>query len=394
MRIDKIKIYKLPLILIIVITSLRYGLILFGEDEYHIVITLANFALIFTFLFYATKLLIKHKKIILVNFTILLLLMFLGELACFFVLGMPKHVSKSYDVPEFEDDHIGKHLGHVPWADSVWHDVKIVDDKTVFDTYYTIDKINRRVTPGYNENKEKYAVFFGCSICFGYGLKDDQTIPYYVQQKTASYNSYNYSYSGWGCHHMLARMEHKDISKEVKEKEGIGVYIFLWSHIRRAIGDMKIYTGWGHTMPYYFLDGNKIVRDGNFKTGRPILSKFYEYLRYSYIVNYFKLNFPLSTTEDHMILAAEIIKKAKQKYTEQFGNDNFYVVIHPTDWAEFTPEKNEQFKKILKGRGIDYLDYSQKIILDNEHIIVGDGHPNEVSNQKFAKMLAEDLNLN
>ncbi len=88
------------------------------------------------------------------------------------------------------------------------------------------------------------------------------------------------------------------------------------------------------------------------------------------------------------------MKKAKETYKKQFGNDNFVVVIHPVDWVEFTPERNEEFKKILTERGIDYLDYSQKLILDNDHIIVGDGHPNEKSAEKFANMLVKDLGLN
>lgn len=394
MQISKLKKYRVPLILIGVFTSLRYGFILLDKEAYHVIITLANFALVFTVLFYATKFLIQKKKIILVNVAILLLLVFLGELTCYFVLGMPYKQQKNYESPKLEADHIGKHLGHVPWADSVWHDVKIVDDNTIFDTYYTVDSLNRRVTSGYDSSKDKYAVFFGCSIGYGFGLKDNQTIPYYVQQNTLSYNSYNYAFTGWGMHHMLARMEHKDLSKEIKEKEGVGVYIFLWSHIRRAIGDMRIYTGWGHTMPYYYLADGEVIRDGNFAEGRWLTSRFYEYLEKSYVWDYFQVNLPTETREDHMILAAEIIKKAKNTYEKQFSNDNFYVVIHPTDWTEFTPEKNEQFKEILKERGIDYLDYSQKIILDNEHIIVGDGHPNEKSNQKFAKLLIKDLKLN
>jgi len=385
--------WLIPVGLILFFATIKYGLFYLNFDKFHVLVTLATFAIYFTILAYATMILIKKKKIVLVNFSFILILLFVAELVCYFVLGAPIKEWKSYASPDLPSDHIGSHLGHVPWADSVWHDVKVVEGKTIFDTYYTIDELNRRITPGYDENKEKYAVFFGCSIGFGFGLKDNQTIPYYFQQNTKTYNSYNYSYNGWGSHHMLARLEHKDLSKEVKEEEGIGVYVFLWSHIRRAIGDMRIYTGWGHTMPYYYLDDGELVRDGNFANGRLITSKLYETLAKSYIWDCFEVNLPTETREDHMILAAEIIKKAKEKYIEQFGNDKFYVVIHPTDWVEFTPEKNEQFKAILKERGIKYLDYSEKIKLSQDHIIIGDGHPNEICDEKFAKILVKDLKL-
>ena len=136
-----------------------------------------------------------------------------------------------------------------------------------------------------------------------------------------------------------------------------------------------------------------VKRDGNFANGRWFKSKLYEYLNKSYIWDCFEVNLPIDTREDHMILAAEIIKKAKETYIKQFGNDNFYVAIHPTDWVEFTPKKNEQFKAILKERGINYLDYSQKLKLDAEHTIIGDGHPNQICDEKFAKMLVKDLRL-
>jgi hypothetical protein len=94
-----------------------------------------------------------------------------------------------------------------------------------------------------------------------------------------------------------------------------------------------------------------------------------------------------------MVLAAEIIKKSKETYAKQFGNDKFYVVIHPVDWEEFTPENNEAFKLLLDERGIKYLDYSQKLSLDENHTIKGDGHPNALSDEKCAKMLVKDLGL-
>ncbi|PCJ27657.1 MAG: hypothetical protein COA97_03300 [Flavobacteriales bacterium] len=383
---------KLFVGLIILFAAIKYGLFNLNYDKYHIIVTLATFAGYLTVLVYGASFLIKKKKILLVNFTVLFILLFVVEIVCYFYLGMPKKEWKDYSTAN-PSDHIGYHLGHVPWADSVWHDVKINGNDTVFDTYYDVDSINRRRTPGYDENKKKYAIFFGCSICFGKGLKDNQTIPYYTQENTETYNSYNYSFNGWGCHHMLARLEHKDLSKEVKEKDGIGIYIFIWPHIRRAIGDMRIYTGWGHTMPYYYLDDGEVIRDGNFASGRWFTSRLYEYLNRSFIWDCFKVNLPTQIQESHMVLAAEIIKKSKETYEEQFGNDNFYVVIHPVDWEEFTPERNEQFKLLLKQKGIKYLDYSQKLSLDEKHIIKGDGHPNEISDEKCAKMLVKDLGL-
>ena len=387
------KVKKIPVILISLLLIIKYAFFFIDYDKFHVVVSIATFSFYFVGLFYLIKYVIKKKKIVLTNIFILFFLLFIGEFVCYLLLGAPMKEWKSYETSDLPEDHIGLHLGHVPWADSVWHDVKINGADTVFDTYYTIDELNRRVTPDYNEKKDKFAIFFGCSIGFGFGLKDDQTIPYYFQQNTEAYNSYNYAYNGWGSNHMLARMEHRDLSKEVKEDEGVGVYVFIWAHIRRAIGDMRIYTSWGHTMPYYYMKDGELIRDGNFANGRRLTSSLYEFLNRSNMWNYLEVNLPVKTEERHILLTVEIIKKAKETYTKQFENDNFYVLIHPIDWEDFTPENNQIFKNMLSEKGIDYLDYSQKIILDQEHIIKGDGHPNEKSAEKTAKMLIKDLGI-
>jgi hypothetical protein len=134
--------------LFLFIVVLKYGFFFLNYDKYFKIVTIATFGVYFTALFGITTFLIKKKKIILVNFSILFILLFIGEIVCFFVLGMPKKEWKDFSTPDLAEDHIGTHLGHVPWADSVKHDFKKVGDKIIFDTPNSIDKINRRTPPG------------------------------------------------------------------------------------------------------------------------------------------------------------------------------------------------------------------------------------------------------
>jgi len=186
-------------------------------------------------------------------------------------------------------------------------------------------------------------------------------------------------------------MEHDP--NEVVEKDGIGIYVFLWSHIRRVIGDMRIYTGWGHTMPFYTIEDDEVVRKGNFANGRWFTSWMYEMLYKSYLIQYSGLNFPINTTQEHLVITAEIIKKAKQLYAQQFKNENFYVLIHPSDWTDFEATHKVSFLKLLEERSIDYMDYSEAFPLDHEHVIVGDGHPNALAYEKLSKLIISDLNI-
>src|SRR5690606_27914837 len=140
---------------------------------------------------------------------------------------------------------------------------------------YHIDSYNKRITPDFDSTKSEYALFFGCSIGFGYGLDDNQTLPYFVQKQSGA-NAYNFCVSGTGTNHMLAQLQARDLSKQVREKEGTAYYIFFWDHIRRSIGSMNRYAQWLHYTPYYQFEGKKLVRNKMFTNGRPCISYLYE----------------------------------------------------------------------------------------------------------------------
>ena len=275
-----------------------------------------------------------------------------------------------------------------------FHDTRMFEGDTMFSVDYIIDDHHRRVTPGQDSQKTKYAAFFGCSVCYGFGVKGDQTLAYHVQENSCDLNSYNFGYNGWGMHHMLARFDHENLAETVDEEDGVGIYVMLWSHIRRAIGDMRIYTGWGHQMPHYTIEGGKLVRRGNFKDGRFWKSSFYTLINSSFAARYFDVNLPAETSEEDYLLAAEIILQAKRHYIQQFGNNRFYVLMHPILWDEFTVERKLEFLRILEEKGIEYLDYSDAYPIDNDHKIVGDGHPNSFAYNKISNLLIEDLGLN
>ena len=120
------------------------------------------------------------------------------------------------------------HIGTVPYGDSIYHDFKIQNADTIFNVHYSFDKNCTRITPDFDSTRTKYALFFGCSLAFGYGLNDNQTLPYFFQQISNQYNAYNYAYEGYGTNQMLARLEYQDLSKQVKGKDGISfLYLFL-----------------------------------------------------------------------------------------------------------------------------------------------------------------------
>lgn len=332
---------------------------------------------------------LKGKRVIFANLILIALLLFLVETILFFVLGMPSAFKKDFSVPNLPENHIARQVGMTYYADSIYHDVKVVgNNDTVFDVHFTIDHFNKRITPDFDSSKTNYALFFGCSIGFGYGLEDNQTLAYQVQEQSPNTNSYNFCISATGTNHMLAQFQYRDLSKQVAEKDGCGYYIFFWDHIYRAIGTMHRYTEWLNLAPYYKMKDGKLVRNKLFKDGRPFISGWYERLYQTNIVKYFEADLPLKLNESHVDLVTEMVLETKKAYEKQFGNDKFYLVFYP-NYVAYTPEEMRIFKSVLTKKKIKFIDLSHTIKYYGKYTLDGDSHPNAETNKLMAKYLLQ-----
>ncbi len=334
------------------------------------------------------SLFLKGKRVVFANLTLIVLLLFLVETTLFFVLGMPPAYMKDFSVPDFPEDHMVRQVGAFYWPDSIYRDVKVTGNDTVFDVHYTIDHFNKRTTPGHDSSKTDYALFFGCSIGFGYGLEDNQTLAYQVQQQSSNTNAYNFCISATGTNHMLALLQYRDLSEQVAEKNGCAYYIFFWDHLYRSIGTMHRYTEWLNAAPYYEMQQKKLVRNKSFKDGRPFISGWYERLYQTNIVKYFKTDLPLKLNESHFDLVTEMVLESKKAYEKQFGNDRFYLVFYPS-YIAYTPDEMRIFKAYLTRKKIKFIDLSNEIVYQGKYTLAGDGHPNAETNKLLANLLLQ-----
>lgn len=332
---------------------------------------------------------VKRKSVIISNILLIFVLLLIVEIGCFFLLGMPAAVKKNFNLPDLPEDHITRSTGSLPYADSVHRMVKIFEGDTLFDAHATIDKNCMRVTPDHDSTRKDFALFFGCSIAFGEGLEDNQTLAYSFQQETGK-NAYNFAVSGHGTNNVLARLQYKNISDLVAEKNGVGFYIFFWDHIYRGIGSMARYTAWTNNEPYFTMEDGKLVRRKMFKDGRKNISRAYEYLYQSNIVKYFEMDLPLRLNESHFDLISEMVLESKKKYKQQFGNDDFYMVIYPA-YKVYTEDQMKQFKAMLKKKGVKCIDLSDFIEYSPKHTLNGDAHPNAETNLLVAKELKKRI---
>lgn len=332
---------------------------------------------------------VRSKRVIISNFILVFLLVLLVEIFCFFKLNKPIAVKKDFSPIDLPEDHIAKHIGVVPYADSVYHNLVIKDKDTVLNFIATIDKESKRSTPNHSKDRLKHALFFGCSITFGEGVQDNETMSYYFQEISQEYNSYNFGLSGHATNHMLARLQFKPLKSQVTEENGVAFYIFFWDHIYRSIGSMNRYCDWLHNAPYYYLKNDKLYRNKMFCDGRRKISWIYENLYQTNIVKNFKIDFPIKINKTHLNLVAEMIKESKLEYQRQYPNNEFYCVLYP-EWAKEKDGLNEDLKIVLKEKGIKFIDLTW-FEYKKEHTLGLDPHPNPKTHHKIASIIFEKL---
>ena len=165
-------------------------------------------------------------------------------------------------------------LGYTLPDNALISDKAELGGQLLYQATYTTDAYHRRVTPiAHPEQRHNFLLFFGCSMTFGLGVYDDETMPFYVAQYASHYRPYNYGVAGYGPHHMLAQLQRGNLTKEIHEPHGIAVYTFIDDHINRVLGAMRAYTQSGVHVPIYTLDAqDRLVKQEQSTFGRRLVS--------------------------------------------------------------------------------------------------------------------------
>lgn len=337
----------------------------------------------------------KYPRVIafLVGIVLSIIMLFFAEFV-FYVLNTYKDKNK----PERVVIHTGSNkywqtdelLGYKPQPNAQRTAKMKLNGETIYKVTYSIDKYSRRVTPVSNhDNRTNYILFFGGSFTLGEGVNDNETIPFYSSELAPCYMPYNYGFHGYGPHQMLAKLMSNNFKKEINETCGKLIYVFIDSHIDRAIGSMYVFNSFGRRMPYYTIDNNgSLIRNGNFLTGRPKLSFIYMAIDKSQIAKYFHVNLPPKINDFHIRLTSKIIEESYNTFREKFNSSEFYVLFYPgSKYAKrMTPH--------LKDAGIKILDYSSLLDMSEKQFhIEGDGHPTKKTQNIVAKRLVRDLEM-
>lgn len=340
---------------------------------------------IYTF-WYAFKQKVTWLQNIVMSMVMVVLTIALLEWACGFILKKQAAIAPKIEGPlhSMINDPV---LGYKPKPDTAHVGVRTKDGKVIYSISYQTDGNSLRITPVDSaESRSKYAQFFGCSMTFGEGVQSNETLPYYFGKYAHGYQPYNFAYSGYGPHQMLARLETNQLKSIVKEPTGVGFYIYINDHVNRVLGTMTNYSYNGGNAPYYHTVGDQLRHEGLFKDTRKVRGLIYQQMLKSNILKLFKIGYPFKITEEDYRLTAAVMATAAKEYQRQFGNDNFYVIIYPTT------VDSSLIISLLKEKGVKVLDYAKLFNpLADKYAIPFDEHPTALANEVLIKQLVKDI---
>lgn len=301
-----------------------------------------------------------------------------------------ENLEKGLDVVDHPKTIVDKALGIIPSPDTTVESIKKTQGKLIYDVHYSYDGVSMRVTPDSTRSPHnKYAQFYGCSFTFGEGLEDDETMPFYFQNENPNFHIYSFAYKGFGPHQMLARLESKQPSKLIKEKDGFAVYFYIDDQVRRLLLGTSSLERYNGLTPYYELKDGKFINHGLFANDHSIESLTYKLMNMSSTLEYFNIEYPFKIERPQYTYAAKMIEAAFENYKSQFNNDNFFVVIYPTP---IPYGSNEIIVEELQKLNVKVLDYSTLFDMkSSKYSLENDGHPTALANHAVIKQLEKDL---
>ncbi len=265
-----------------------------------------------------------HGRIGIVLFAVVFVLM-LALFEVFFWLAMPRDFyvkTQSKSVLKYHPV-----LGYQINDDGVYETAYHFSDGSPSIITKAILKGGMRHTPVTENNRDKFAVFFGDSFTFGVGVNDNETLPYHFGQVAPEYRPYNFGVPGGAVQNMYYMLSTENLAERIKEPSGIAVYWYFGFHTNRVVGGMPGFNKWADTTACYELENDTLVLRGNFRQAHPWRSFLYDMLYLSSTCRYVGFYLPVAHTEKHYDTAALMLLESIRLFKAQFPKSDFIVLF-------------------------------------------------------------------
>ena len=320
-----------------------------------------------------------------------LLLVFLSLF--FFLIIIEVILRLKGDMPRSSPDFtINEPLINIPDPKLGWvpkkgiHKFKPWSDKGK-NTYLTINSDKSRFTGKVKENKKKI-IFIGGSITQGWAVNDDETFSSLIQKKNNNYKVFNYGVGGYGGYQSLLMLE-----KIIKDKDEVELIIYgLIPHheIRNvAAGSWMYLLNFFSARGFISLPYGSIDKDNKLIKNPPI-----EYI-----------TLPFGTISSLIAKIEKRIMKVKSLFREKKQTDISLSIINEMNEIslknnskfillildDFHDERSMVYDLFLKKKNIPFIKCT--LPKGQEYIVLGDGHPNELSHKNISECIYKKLKL-
>jgi hypothetical protein len=273
---------------------------------------------------------------------------------------------------------------------------------TVYNTTYSIldDTISAGIhfnfRKGYRSDScNKEVVFLGCSLTFGQGLTDTQSLPYRFGE-AANVSTLNMACIGYGIHQVYQLFNSKFSGQNNQDR--IFIYSFFYDHILRANG---IY-GWNNAGPFFDIEHDTLVNRG------PLYK--YKWLKGDKLAFNASLFGAFKVIKDnlHKAMYREAAKNLSeadykrcfimlQEMAKKINSCGGRFII--LDWANYnwfykplsdiSKSKIDQQLGSLSKLGVQVIPVASLLNMsDSKNFIPIDGHPSAAANKTIANWLA------
>jgi hypothetical protein len=273
----------------------------------------------------------------------------------------------------------GGELGYGPRPGARVISTKTQSKRLIYHVVYTISDRGVRVTKG-NPNGDTW-LFMGCSVMFGSGVNDDETLPsYFSADLDYQANVVNLGFQGYGPHQMLRSLE-TDLPRPLVH--GVVrqvIYEGIWTHPWRAAG----HDDWDLYGPSYQLRGQGVTYVGPFH-GHLIGFILKVLTKSSFL--HFVLDhtvYRVTMSDEDIERYARILERSAQLSLRKYGA-RFLVVY----WDEDNASSRRVLQRLRKT--------TLPIVLVSDVIprtewasltLPRDGHPKPEANRRLAAALA------
>ena len=323
-----------------------------------------------------------NKNILLSYFTFLISVIFVESLlkVNFDDLFKKKSVKDNnekvitYENFKYEKTYLGNQL-----KKGNYNHYKKKSENFIYNINYKIGSDNFRVNSliKNDENKSLKASFFGGSDLFGWGLNDNETLPYLFYKENKNYNVFNYGIFG-GTVNQNLEMIRKNLN---------------------ILGDINILITTSYQLPIISCS-----RDYSFNA--PSFAIVNEELKFDgyCIFSFLKLNFQIPRLVGSIINRSEIIKILNKAFSSEGNTKNIKTYVKIINEINEISKKNDKKLIVLYygpkkkvdddiinffiKNNISYIDVS---LHDRKFFVKGDNHFNKLANEMWLNKLNKYL---